>query len=183
MGSVDCQGPESEGLGRTAVRAYIRTMKLQHPTDTPLVKLKDTDLALEDRDQDIRGRKVIDRDGKEIGHISSLFIDEAERKVRMLEIRAGGFLGIGDRHFLLPVDAITKVAKNEVHVNETLDRIVQSPVYAPALVEDPLPQKHWEPFYGYYGLSPYWGDGYLYPTLPMSTEETLLHDHSHRVTD
>jgi hypothetical protein len=101
----------------------------------------------------------------------------------MLEIRAGGFLGIGDRHFLLPVDAITKVAKAEVHVNETLERIVLSPVYAPALVEEPIPQKHWEPFYGYYGLSPYWGDGYLYPTIPMSTEENLLHDHSHRVTD
>lgn len=158
-------------------------MEHLHPTDAPLVKLKDTGLALEDRDQDIRGRKVIDRDGKEIGHISSLFIDEAERKVRMLEIRAGGFLGIGDRHFLLPVDAITKVAKGEVHVNETLDRIVQSPVYAPAIVEEPIPQKHWEPFYGYYGLSPYWGDGYLYPTFPMSTEDNLLHDHSHSVTD
>jgi sporulation protein YlmC with PRC-barrel domain len=158
-------------------------MKQQHASDTPLVKLSDTGLALEDRDQDIRGRKVIDRDSKEIGHISSLFIDEDERKVRMLEIRAGGFLGIGDRHFLLPVDAITKVAKGEVHVNETLGRIVQSPVYAPALVEELIPQKHWEPFYGYYGLSPYWGDGYLYPTVPMSTEETVLHDHSQSVTD
>jgi sporulation protein YlmC with PRC-barrel domain len=158
-------------------------MNQQHASEAPLVRLKDTGLALEDRDQDIRDRKVVDRDGKEIGHISSLFIDEDERKVRMLEIRAGGFLGIGDRHFLIPVDAITKVAKAEVHVNETLERIVLSPVYAPALVEGAIPQKHWEPFYGYYGLSPYWGDGYLYPTFPMSTEANLLHEHSHRVTD
>jgi sporulation protein YlmC with PRC-barrel domain len=158
-------------------------MKQQPPNDLILAKLKDTGLSLADRDQDIRGRKVVDLHGEEIGHVSSLFIDQDERKVRMLEIRAGGFLGFGDRHVLLPVDAITNVTEGEVRVSETRERIVQSPVYDPALVEAPTPQQYWEPFYGYYGLSPYWGNGYLYPTFPMSREETLLHDHAHHVSD
>jgi sporulation protein YlmC with PRC-barrel domain len=149
----------------------------QHTRNTALEKLNDTGLTLAEPGQDIRGRKVVDRHGAEIGHISDLFIDEDERKVRMLEIRAGGFLGIGDRHFLLPVDAITNVAKNEVHVNETRERIVGSPVYDPTLIVAPT-QESWEPFYGYYGLSPYWGTGYMYPNFPMSPEETVLHDHS-----
>jgi len=88
----------------------------------------------------------------------------------MLAIRAGGFLGLGDRHFLLPVDAITSVTKGEVHVNQTRDRIVRSPVYDPTLVETPT-QEYWEPYYGYYGLSPYWGSEYMYPHFPIVSEE------------
>jgi sporulation protein YlmC with PRC-barrel domain len=151
-------------------------MSRQPPSNTSLEKLTDTGLALAEPRQDLRGRKVVDRHGAEIGHVSALFIDEHERKVRMLEIRAGGFLGIGDEHFLLPVDAIMQVTKDEVHVNETQERIIHSPRYDPTLIEKPT-QQNWEPFYGYYGLSPYWGHGYMYPNMPMSPEETLLYEH------
>jgi sporulation protein YlmC with PRC-barrel domain len=145
-------------------------MKPQH--DTALQRLGDTDVTLADPDQDIRERKVIDRHGADIGHISNLFIDEDQRKVRMLEIRVGGFLGLGDRHVLLPVDAITKVSKDEVHVSETRDRVVDSPVYDPALVVPP-PRETWEPLYSYYGLSPYWLAGNTDPTFP-SIERTPI---------
>jgi sporulation protein YlmC with PRC-barrel domain len=142
----------------------------QPATNTELEKLSETELTLADADQDIRNCKVIDRHNEEIGHVSDLFIDPGERKVRMLEVRAGGFLGLGDRHFLLPVDAITRVAKDEVHVNQTRDRIVHSPAYDPNLIVRP-PRIDWEPYYGYYGFSPYWGGGYLYPHFPMSRKE------------
>jgi sporulation protein YlmC with PRC-barrel domain len=133
-----------------------------------LENLNDSRLVLEDPDLDIRGRKLVDQHGLEIGQVSDLFIDVAERKVRMIEVRAGGFIGLGDRHFLLPVDAIVSVAKAEVHVDETRERVLGSPAYDPALREDPTP-KFWEPYYGYYGLLPYWGNGYMYPAFP--TEE------------
>ncbi|MGD0052611.1 MAG: PRC-barrel domain-containing protein, partial [Vulcanimicrobiaceae bacterium] len=106
----------------------------RHSKSAELARLSDTGLALSDPSQDIRGRKIVDRHGADIGHISGLFVDEDERKVRMLEIRAGGFLGIGERHFLLPVDAIMKIDNDEVRVNETRERIVRSPVYDPKLV-------------------------------------------------
>jgi sporulation protein YlmC with PRC-barrel domain len=141
-----------------------------HPaTTSTLEKLGDTDLALADLSQDVRGRKVVDLHGDEIGHVSALFIDEAECKVRMLEIRAGGFLGLGDRHFLLPVDMITNVTADAVQVNETLERVAHSPVYDPSLIKLPN-QDFWEPFYGYYGLSPFWGYGYMYPGFPISAQ-------------
>jgi sporulation protein YlmC with PRC-barrel domain len=149
-----------------------------HPSNTALEKLKDTDLAFAEESLDIRGRKVVDRSGAEIGYVSALFIDENERKIRMLEIRAGGFLEIRSRHFLLPADAITHVSKDEVRISETQERLEHSPVYDPALrIEEPT-QEHWEPFYGYYGLSPYWSSGYMYPNFPMYPEETALHDHN-----
>ena len=49
-----------------------------------LVKLDDTDLVLSDPNDDVRGRKVLDSFGDDIGHVNELFVDNAERKVRFL---------------------------------------------------------------------------------------------------
>lgn len=105
----------------------VSYMSQSQHTNTELAKLSETDLTLADSTEDIRGRKVVDSNGEDMGHVGALFIDRDERKVRLLEIRAGGFLGIGDRHFLLPVEAITELAKNEVHINQTRDRVVNIP--------------------------------------------------------
>ena len=145
-------------------------MKQLEPHNAVLVRLSETNLTLADEVQDICTRKVVDSDGAEIGHVDEVFIDEHERKVRMLEIRAGGFLGLGQRHFLLPIDTVTSVTDNEVCVNETLERIVGSPVYQPRLIEKP-PRETWEPYYVYFGVSPYWGSGYTYPKFPIQQAE------------
>jgi sporulation protein YlmC with PRC-barrel domain len=108
--------------------------KSDSATNGELEKRSDTFLTLADPTQDVRNFKVVDRHDEEIGHVSDLFIDQAERTIQMLEIRAGGFLGLGERHFLLPISAITSVTNGEVHVNQTRERIVGAPVYDPALV-------------------------------------------------
>ena len=43
---------------------------------------------------DIRTTKVLDRHGEAIGHVSDLFVDQNEKKLRMLQVAAGGFLGL-----------------------------------------------------------------------------------------
>ena len=143
------------------------TQNLKTVDDHPLEKLKDSGLMLDDIRQDIRGRKVVNQTGETLGHVSALFIDESERKVRMLDIAGGGFLGIGDQHFLLPVDAITKVDKGGVTVRESSDRIAHSPVYNPKVIVD-YDRDFWAPYYGYYGVDPYWSDGYRYPEYPTA---------------
>ncbi|MFD1733264.1 PRC-barrel domain-containing protein [Deinococcus malanensis] len=60
-----------------------------------LERLKDTYLSISTSEPDIRGRKVIDRNGEDVGHVEALFIDQGEKKVRILQIHAGGFLGWG----------------------------------------------------------------------------------------
>jgi sporulation protein YlmC with PRC-barrel domain len=127
-----------------------------------LVKLSDDTLMLDDPSADIRDRKVIDRQGDAIGHVSDLFVDRNEKKVRMLQVAAGGFLGLGDRHFLVPVDAITSVSESEIHIDQTRAKVVGSPAYDPKLSDLP-PRDTWAGFYGYYGYPPYWSPGYIYP--------------------
>ncbi len=131
----------------------------QQQSDTiALERLNDTDLAVSVSDPDVRGRRVVDSNGEEIGHVSSLFIDHAERKVRMLELRAGGMLGIGQQHFLLPVESITSVLADTVHVDQTRDHVVRSPAYDPTLVVAPT-RVYLEPYFDYYGVEPRWGTG------------------------
>jgi sporulation protein YlmC with PRC-barrel domain len=129
--------------------------------DAKLEKPRDSDLVLAEGSQDIRDRKVLDSEGTAIGHVSALFVDEPERKVRMIELRVGDVLGLGGTHVLLPVDAITEVTRHEVRVDQTRDRVINSPAYDPKLI---LRERNdWNSYYGYYGYSPYWNTGYRYP--------------------
>ncbi len=138
-------------------------MGAQQPKpSTTLTTLKEAGETLEDASQDIRGRDVIAKGGEKIGQVDALFVDTEEEKVRFLRIAAGGFLGIGERKWLIPVDAITRVAKDEVHVDQSRDRIASSPVYDPAVIATPS-NDYYGGLYGYYGMTPFWGGGYLYP--------------------
>ena len=127
-----------------------------------LVKLSDSNRTVANPDEDVRGRKVVDRNGDDLGTVDDLMIDDRELKVRFLRIASGGFLGIGETHFMLPVDAITRITDDEVHVDQTRERIAGAPRYDPQLMDD----HHWTDVYGYYGYAPYWGPGYVYPPYP-----------------
>jgi sporulation protein YlmC with PRC-barrel domain len=83
-----------------------------------LVRLSDTDLEIPD-DQDIRGRKVSDRDGNEIGKIADLLIDPRQRRVRFLQVISGGLLGIGGTMLLVPVEAITRIDREMVEIDRS----------------------------------------------------------------
>ncbi|HZS08754.1 MAG TPA: PRC-barrel domain-containing protein [Blastocatellia bacterium] len=127
-----------------------------------MVKLSDTTLVFTDPAQDIRGRKVVDRNGEEIGRLDDLFVDQGEEKVRFLEVSSGGFLGLGETKFLIPVDAITGIGKDEVHIDKTREHVAGAPRYSPELVD----RRFVTSMYDYYGYAPYWGTGYLYPPYP-----------------
>lgn len=126
-----------------------------------LVRLKDTELTVEPA-EDIRGHNVYDREGEEIGHVDDLLVDDREGKVRFLQIAAGGFLGLGERKFMVPVDAVTRVQDGEVRIDQTRERVVGTPEYDPEVVEE----RYWDDLYGYYGYTPFWAPGYTYPGYP-----------------
>lgn len=138
------------------------------PTTKPtLQKLGDTDLTVADPNEDVRGRTVLDAANEEIGHVDALMIDDQEYKVRFLQVAAGGFLGLGERKFLIPVDAITRIDADHVHVNQTRERVADAPGYDPNLATEPTYEPtYYEDLYGYYGYAPYWGPGYVYPAYP-----------------
>jgi uncharacterized protein YrrD len=128
-----------------------------------LRKLQDSDQTVADQENDIRGRHVVDKDHQRLGKIDALLVDEKDNKVRFLEVASGGFLGLGESKSFIPVDAITKITKDEVHINQSAEHIAGAPIYDPKLAE----QNHfYENTYGYYGMTPFWNANYEYPTYP-----------------
>lgn len=97
------------------------------------VKLSDSDFVLENPEQDIRGKDVYHVDGEQIGSVDDVYIDRRERKVRFLEVGAGGFLGIGEKHFLIPVESVTEVGEARVIIEPGRERVEGSPPFDTAV--------------------------------------------------
>lgn len=128
--------------------------------------LSQSNLMVEDPAEDIRDRTVYDRNGDEVGTVKDLFIDSDQSKVRFVQLGAGGFLGIGEDTFLIPVDAITSIDERGVHIDQTREHVAGGPAYQPDLVAD---MGYYGEVYGHYGYAPYWGPGYAYPAYPYYT--------------
>jgi sporulation protein YlmC with PRC-barrel domain len=129
-------------------------------TDTGfgLTRLSDSDLILEDRTQDIRGVDVYDTHGEEIGTVEGLYVDEEERKVRFLDVAAGGFLGLGEKNFLIPAEAVREVNEDGVVVDQSREKVMDSPPFDTSVV----PQAPYQgDVYEYYGYAR--SGGHTYP--------------------
>jgi sporulation protein YlmC with PRC-barrel domain len=97
------------------------------------VKLSDSDFVLANPEQDIRGKDVYDVDGEQLGSVDDLYIDRQERRVRFLKVGAGGFLGIGERHFLIPVESVTEVGEARVTIEPGREQVEGSPPFDTAV--------------------------------------------------
>ncbi|HEY2642353.1 MAG TPA: PRC-barrel domain-containing protein [Galbitalea sp.] len=126
-----------------------------------LVRLSDTDEFVLDPTEDVRGRKVKDSDGADLGKVKDLLIDQEDNKVRALVVDHGHFLE--KTTSVIPVDAIYRVSADEVHITQNKEKVAGSSVYDPTLVYD---ADYYFAIYDYYGYSPYWYDEYVYPAYP-----------------
>ncbi len=123
-----------------------------HATTT-LSKLSDTNMTVKTSDEDIRGRTVKDKDGNDVGKVDDLLIDGRDQKVRFLQVETGGFLGLGETKSFIPVDAITRITKDDVHINQSRAHVASAPRYDPGLAQ----RAYHRSLYDYYGYAPYWG--------------------------
>jgi hypothetical protein len=63
--------------------------------------------------RELRERGVYASTGRYLGHVAHLYVDE-ERKPRFVDVVTGGFLGLGRKHHLVPVEAITEESLNAI---------------------------------------------------------------------
>lgn len=134
-----------------------------------LVKLGDSNLELGDKNADIRSRKVLDSAGQEIGEVEDLMIGQDDARVLFLQVGSGGFLGIGERTLMIPVDAITGIDEDHVHVDRSREDVAAGPDYReydPSLVREEDDDDFWTRTYSHYGYGPFWAPGYTYPAYP-----------------
>ena len=127
------------------------TERRTRSTGPVLVRLSDSGLALEDLAQDVRGLDVYDNDGDRIGTVEDLYADAQERKVRFLDVAAGGFLGLGEKRFLIPVEAVSEVRQDGgvVVVEQKRRKVAESPLFEADVVPQPPYQDELYKYYGY----------------------------------
>jgi sporulation protein YlmC with PRC-barrel domain len=102
---------------------------MRHPTRAGigLVRLGNSDFVPANPEDDLRRKDVYDAQGQRIGSVGDLYIDRNEREVRFLEVGAGGFLGIGEKRFLIPVEAVTQVTEDRVTIEPERTQKVEGP--------------------------------------------------------
>src|SRR5215217_6561976 len=72
-----------------------------------LIKLRDSDLPRDANARALLDHYVYDRDEEKIGMVKDLYLDEENKDVRFLDVGAGGFLGLGEKHYMVPIEAVT----------------------------------------------------------------------------
>ena len=102
---------------------------MMHPTRAGigLIRLGDSDFVPANPEDDVRGKDVYDAEGQRIGSVGDLYIERKEREVRFLEVGAGGFLRMGEKHFLVPVEAVVEVADDRVTIEPDRTERVAGP--------------------------------------------------------
>lgn len=139
----------------TAKKAPVHA---DHADKVPaLSRLHDIGQTVSASAEDIRGRMVKDKDGQDVGKIEHLLIDDAEQKVRFLEVASGGFLHLGETKSFIPVEAITRIDADAVHISPTGEHVAGAPSYDPDLVL--ADSGYFFDLYPYYG---YRTSGYPY---------------------
>lgn len=116
-----------------------------------LIRLSESELILKDHTHDVYGYDVFDEEGEQIGSVEDLYVDEDEREVCFLDVAAGGFLGIGEKHFLIPVEAVAEVSDNSLTVDHSRQKVVDSPPFDTSAVSQASYQRD---IYDHYGYSP-----------------------------
>lgn len=130
-----------------------------------ILRLGETDGTIVIPDQDVRGDRVSDANGHELGKVRDLLLDAAVQKVRFLVVAYGGVLGMGSVEAFLPVDLVTGIDDQRLFVDTVRDRVYSAPGH------DPHTGYHLpflEMLYGYYGITPFWWPGYRAPRFVLS---------------
>ena len=116
-----------------------------------LTKLSETDLPLEEPWQDMRGLDVYDNRDEQIGSVVDLYLDREVRLASYLVVSAGGFLGIGKNHFLIPVEEVSRdVSEDRVTITVQREKVLNSPEFDPDVgVPDADLQRAIDAYYGH----------------------------------
>ena len=116
-----------------------------------LINLNDTNLHLEESWQDLRGLDVYDANDDQIGSVEDVYVDRERREARLLDVGAGGMLGIGKKHFLVPVEDVRRDLDGErITVEHPKEKVMKSPEFDP---DDGLKSDLQRAVYAYYGHS------------------------------
>ena len=112
----------------------IRLERHQHPRPTH---------------QELRLKSVFDSGSRHIGQVGNLYVDD-NRDLRFVDVVTSGFLGLGRKHHLVPVEAITDEAPGSVTLGVDQGTVESAPAFPnPRVGPDDELQRAVREHYGY----------------------------------
>ncbi len=110
---------------------------------TDLVRLDDFEGEIGEHWQDARGRRVIDKNGDEVGTVEELYIWEEPSTVHLIAVSGD------ERSFLIPVHTITNVDEEAVALEVGKAKVMDSPEFESDDVPDSETRRAAFTYYGY----------------------------------
>jgi sporulation protein YlmC with PRC-barrel domain len=105
----------------------------------------------------VTGNAVRNSKGEDLGKIEEIMLDSARGKVAYAVLSFGGFMGMGDKLFALPWEALTLDTEEKCFILDVDQSVLEA---APG-----FDKNHWPNFadsswgrgiYEHYGATPYW---------------------------
>jgi len=103
--------------------------------------------------------KVVSTIGEDLGTLKELMLDLDDGRINYAVLSFGGFLGLGDKLFAIPWEALTLNAEDHTFVLDVDKERLEN---APGFDQDNWPtdadyESGWlNDVYDYYGYAPYW---------------------------
>jgi sporulation protein YlmC with PRC-barrel domain len=107
----------------------------------------------------IVGDRVRNEKGETLGKIDELMVDLENGKIHYVVLASGGFLGIGDKLFAIPLNAMRVDGPNKEFVlNVDKEMLERAPGFDKNNWPDFTSREYEAQIYNYYGSVPYWED-------------------------
>lgn len=105
------------------------------------------------------GSKVVNTEGEILGSIKDMVVDLDDAQIAYAVLSFGGFMGLGDKLFAIPLEALTFDTQANSAILDVEKDVLKN---APGFDKDKWPDNaQYEAgwlldIYEYYGYSPYW---------------------------
>ncbi|MEQ8672210.1 MAG: PRC-barrel domain-containing protein [Aggregatilineales bacterium] len=105
----------------------------------------------------INGTDVVNSAGENLGNIEDIMIDFNAGRIAYAVLSFGGFLGLGEKYFAVPMEAMMLDTENErVIFDVDKDRLKNAPGFNKDNWPQTPNQEWYDTVYSYYDIVPYW---------------------------
>jgi sporulation protein YlmC with PRC-barrel domain len=105
----------------------------------------------------LKGDKVVNLQGEDLGNIEDLMIDLERGRIAYAVLSFGGFLGMGDKLFAIPWEALTvDTSEKRLVLNADKELLKRAPGFDKNRWPDMADPTWGKELYSYYGYKPYW---------------------------
>jgi hypothetical protein len=99
---------------------------------------------------ELRQHSVLDSRGRVLGQVGGLYVEEDSRALRFVDVVTSGFLGLGRKHHLVPVEAIADETPGAITLGVEQEAVERAPTLSnPQAGPDAELQRAVREHYGY----------------------------------